>query len=128
MAVDSAVLMNLMMNNMFYIVGILGVLVLVMYVIIINLFLNLSYLKKRYKKMMTGVDSGLNLERMLMGHIDEVREAINKTAAVEAENKITRQLLISRYINSALSVFARLRIWAVISAMLWLCWIRQTTG
>ena len=65
MAVDSAVLMNLMMNNMFYIVGILGVLVLVMYVIIINLFLNLSYLKKRYKKMMTGVDSGLNLERML---------------------------------------------------------------
>lgn len=38
MAVDSAVLMNLMMNNMFYIVGILGVLVLVMYVIIINLF------------------------------------------------------------------------------------------
>ncbi len=92
MAVDSAILMNLMMNNMFYIVGILGILVLVMYVIIINLFLNLSYLKKRYKKMMTGVDSGLNLERMLMGHIDEVREAVNKTAEVEAENKITRQL------------------------------------
>lgn len=53
--------------------------------------MNLSYLKKRY-----GVGDRrrqrMNLERMLMGHIDEVREAINKTAAVEAENKITRQL------------------------------------
>lgn len=93
MAIDSTVLMGFMMNNMFYVLGLLGLLVLVMYVIIINLFMNVTYLKKRYKKMMTGVEDGANLERMLMGHIDEVKEAITRTAAVEEENKIIRQLV-----------------------------------
>jgi hypothetical protein len=93
MAIDSSVLMNMMMNNMFYILGILGVLVLVMYVIIISLFMNVSYLKKRYRKMMTGVDDGANLERMLLGHIDEVKEVVKRTAAVEEDNKIIRQLV-----------------------------------
>jgi len=93
MAIDSTVLMGFMMNNMFYVVGLLGLLVLIMYVIIINLFMNVTYLKKRYKKMMTGVEDGANLERMLMGHIDEVKEAITRTAAVEEENKIIRQLV-----------------------------------
>ena len=58
------------MNNLMYITAGLGVLVIIMYGIIINLWMNLSYLKKRYRKMMTGVD-GANLERLLIGHIDE---------------------------------------------------------
>ena len=43
------------MNNLMYITAGLGVLVIIMYGIIINLWMNLSYLKKRYRKMMTGV-------------------------------------------------------------------------
>ena len=66
------------------IVGVLGVLVIVMYAIILNLYLNLRYLKKRYRKMMTGVDNG-NLERMLIGHIDEVRRVQQENAEIRAE-------------------------------------------
>lgn len=74
------------LNNMMNIVGILGVLVIIMYGIIINLAMNLNYLKKRYRKMMTGVD-GANLERMLIGHIDEVKSVVAKNQELEAENK-----------------------------------------
>ncbi|MCI7330715.1 MAG: DUF4446 family protein [Selenomonadaceae bacterium] len=74
------------LNNMMYIVGILGVLVIIMYGIIINLAMNLNYLKKRYRKMMTGVD-GANLERMLIGHIDEVKAVVAKNQELEAENR-----------------------------------------
>ncbi len=38
-------LMDMLMTNLTYIVGGLGVLVIIMYVIIINLYMNLSYLK-----------------------------------------------------------------------------------
>ena len=48
--------MNFIVNNLSYLVGILGVLVIIMYLLIINLIYNLNYMKKRYKKMMTGVD------------------------------------------------------------------------
>ena len=43
-----------------------------MMIIIGNLYFNLSYLKKRYRKMMTGAD-GANIERMLIGYIDETK-------------------------------------------------------
>ncbi len=93
MEIDSAFLTAFMMNNMFYITGILGILVLIMYVIIISLFMNVSYLKKRYRKMMTGVEDGANLERMLMGHIDEVKEVASRMVRVEEENKVIRELV-----------------------------------
>ena len=63
-------IMNYVVNNTSYMIAILGVLMIVMYLLIINLYYNLNYMKKRYKKMMTGVDDGANLERMLLGHID----------------------------------------------------------
>ena len=44
--------MNFIVNNLSYLVGILGVLVIIMYLLIINLIYNLNYMKKRYKKMM----------------------------------------------------------------------------
>ena len=75
---------KLVMENTMIIVGVLGVLVIVMYAIILNLYLNLRYLKKRYRKMMTGVDNG-NLERMLIGHIDEVRRVQQENAEIRAE-------------------------------------------
>ena len=55
---DNAELMKFMMSNLLYIVGGLGVLVIIMYVIIIYLYMNTSYLKKRYRQMMTGEQNG----------------------------------------------------------------------
>lgn len=89
---DNKMIMDFMMTNMFYIVGGLGVLMIIMYIIIINLYLNLSYLKKRYRKMMTGVD-GANLERMLIGHIDETKTVVEENARIRADNKRIDALL-----------------------------------
>jgi len=83
---DIQAVSQFVLNNMMYIVGILGVLVIIMYGIIINLAMNLNYLKKRYRKMMTGVD-GANLERMLIGHIDEVKRVVEENQAIKAENQ-----------------------------------------
>ncbi len=80
------------MQNMSYIVGVLGILIIVMYLIIIHLYMNLSYLKKRYKKMMTGVESG-NLERMLIGHIDRVKVVVDEQEKLKLENKRIDALL-----------------------------------
>lgn len=80
------------MNNLMYITAGLGILVIVMYGIIINLWMNLSYLKKRYRKMMTGVD-GANLERMLIGHIDEVKKVVEENQRIDLENQHLAALL-----------------------------------
>ena len=85
-------LMDMLMTNLTYIVGGLGVLVIIMYVIIINLYMNLSYLKKRYRKMMAGAD-GANLERMLIGHIDETKAVAEENARIKEENKRIAGLL-----------------------------------
>lgn len=89
---DNKMLMDMLMTNLTYIVGGLGVLVIIMYVIIINLYMNLSYLKKRYRKMMAGAD-GANLERMLIGHIDETKAVVEENARIKAENKQLAALL-----------------------------------
>ena len=82
----------MLMTNLTYIVGGLGVLVIIMYVIIINLYMNLSYLKKRYRKMMAGAD-GANLERMLIGHIDETKAVVEENARIKEEHKRIAGLL-----------------------------------
>ena len=71
--------MNFIVNNLSYLVGILGVLVIIMYLLLINLIYKLNYMKKRYKKMMTGVD-GANPERMMIACID-------RNKAVSDENE-----------------------------------------
>ena len=81
-----------MMANMPFIVIGLGVIVLIMLGIMINQALKLSYMKKRYRKMMAGVD-GANLERMLMGHIDEVKKVVEKNEQIDAENRRIDALL-----------------------------------
>ena len=89
---DIQELNQFVMNNLMVITAAIGVLVIIMYGIIINLALNLSYLKKRYRKMMTGVD-GANLERMLIGHIDEVKAVVEENQAIKEENKRQDALL-----------------------------------
>lgn len=85
-------IMEFVTNNLSYMVSILLVLVVVMYLIIINLFYNLNYMKKRYKKMMTGVD-GANLERMLIGCIDSTKAVVDENAKLWDENKAIKELL-----------------------------------
>lgn len=42
-------IMNFIINNLSYMVGILGILVIVMYLLLIHLFYNLNYMKKDTK-------------------------------------------------------------------------------
>lgn len=86
-------IMNYVVNNTSYMIAILGVLMIVMYLLIINLYYNLNYMKKRYKKMTTGIDDGANLERMLLGHIDETRSVAQENEKLKAENKRIDDLL-----------------------------------
>ena len=85
-------IMEFVTNNLSYMVGILLVLVVIMYLIIINLFYNLNYMKKRYKKMLTGVD-GANLERMMIGCIDSTKSVADENAKLWEENKAIKELL-----------------------------------
>lgn len=62
-------------NNAMYLMIALGVILVVTYAIIINLWMELSYVKNRYRKMMAGVEGG-NLERMIADHI-ELAESIS---------------------------------------------------
>ena len=84
--------MKAMMDNMPFIVVGMGLVLLIMLGIMINQGLKLSYMKKRYRKMMAGVD-GANIERMLMGHIDEVKKVVEKSEQLEVENKRIDALL-----------------------------------
>ena len=56
---------NFLAANMTYIIIGIVALMVIMYGIIIYLYMNLSYMKKRYRKMMQGTDGG-NIERMLL--------------------------------------------------------------
>lgn len=84
--------MDFIVNNMSYLIGTLGVLMIIMYLLVINLYYNLNYMKKRYKKMMTGVD-GANLERMMIGCIDSIKAINNENEKLWAETKEIKDLL-----------------------------------
>ncbi len=70
-------------NPVYFIVG-FGVLLVITYAIMINLWLDLSYMKKRYKKMMSGVDGG-NLERLINGQVDEINMVVNEQKELRKE-------------------------------------------
>ena len=89
---DIQVISQFVLNNLMFIVAGMGILMLIMYVFILNLYMDVRRMKKRYKKMMTGVESG-NLERMLIGHIDEVQRVKEQNTALEVENKKISDLL-----------------------------------
>ena len=62
--------MKIVMDNMPFIVIGMAIGWLILLGLVVNQAMKLNYMKKRYRKMMAGVD-GANLERMLMGHIDD---------------------------------------------------------
>lgn len=89
---DIQVLNDTMMKNLFYVIGFLIILLIILLVIVGNLYFNLSYLKKRYRKLMTGVD-GANMERMLIGHIDETKAVVEENKRLDEENRRIDALL-----------------------------------
>ena len=84
--------MKFMADNMPFIVTGMAVIMLIMLIVMINQALKLNYMKKRYRKMMAGVD-GANLERLLMGHIDEVKHVVEGNQRIDAENQRMDALL-----------------------------------
>ena len=89
---DIQAVSKFMLNNVMYLVGGLGLLVIIMYAVIINLWLNVNYMKKSYNKMMTGAD-GANLEKMLIQHIENVHQVEADNAQLKQENARIDNLL-----------------------------------
>ena len=75
---------NFILSNKIYIVIGFGVLLIITYAIMINLWLELSYMKKKYRRMMAGVDGG-NLERLINGHVDEVNSVVTEQKQIREE-------------------------------------------
>ena len=84
--------MSFMGDNMPFLVVIMAVVMLIMLGIMIKQAWTLSYMKKRYRKMMSGA-TGDNLERLLMGHIDEVRHVVEENKRLDTENRRIDELL-----------------------------------
>ena len=82
------------LNNIIPILAGLGVVAVLLLALLINLYMKVSYMKKRYRKMMTGAD-GANLERMLIGHIDETKAVMEENQEIKAECKRIDTLLQS---------------------------------
>ena len=76
------------LNNIIPILAGLGVVVVILLALLINLYMKVSYMKKRYRKMMTGAD-GANLERML----NEIQAVSDENAAIKRENERLDNLL-----------------------------------
>jgi uncharacterized protein with GYD domain len=72
--------------NLEYVIIALTVLIFIALIVFININVKLAQLNRRYKKMMEGVD-GTNLENILFQHIDTVKDATARVAALEQECK-----------------------------------------
>ena len=70
--------------NLPYILLVLTTLIFLALLVFINISIKMSRLNKRYRKMMSGME-GNNIETLLIGHIDEVRKAINKVDQLDGE-------------------------------------------
>lgn len=71
-------------TNLPYILLGLTVLIFVALIVFININIKMSRLNRRYQKMMTGMD-GVNLEQLLINHVEEVRQAVSKVKRLDDE-------------------------------------------
>lgn len=83
---DANVLTTGIMNNLQYVLLGIMAMIFIALLIFININIKLSKMNKRYQKMMQGME-GNNLEKLLIGHIEEVRHAVDKVNAMENEYK-----------------------------------------
>ena len=75
----------IMANLQYVLLGMTG-LIFVALIIFISINVKLAKMNRRYKKMMQGME-GVNLERLLMSHIDEVHQAVKKVNQLDADCK-----------------------------------------
>jgi len=71
------VLSNLIMSNVQYVLLGMTVMILLALIIFISINIKLAKLNKRYNIMMKGMD-GINVEQLLLKHIEDVKETVNK--------------------------------------------------
>ncbi|EAX46999.1 conserved hypothetical protein [Thermosinus carboxydivorans Nor1] len=81
---DLAFLSGLVMTNLHYILLAITVIILIALIFFININIKLSRLNRRYQKLMQGME-GANIERLLLAHIDEVRETVEKVNTLAAQ-------------------------------------------
>jgi hypothetical protein len=75
-------------ENLHYIILVMALLILVALIIFMTINFRLAKLNRRYQQLMQGVH-GENLEKVLLGHIEEVRQAITQ---VDSLTKDVRRL------------------------------------
>ncbi|MBD3878852.1 MAG: DUF4446 family protein [Quinella sp. 1Q5] len=68
--------------------------ILVLFGLIINLYSELSTLKKRYRKMMSGAE-GMSIERMLAAHTAEVNDALGEYKKIHSKLNSLDELMRS---------------------------------
>ena len=79
-------------DNSTWIAVFAAIIFVILFAMVINLTVQLSKMKTRYKKMMTGVDGG-NLERMLLTQIDDTRKVEEENRKLQEENRRLDELL-----------------------------------
>mgnify|MGYP003585762385 FL=1 len=89
--VELQIISDFILNNVQYFIIGLTLIFLLALIIFININIKLAKMTKRYRRLMTGMD-GSNIERLLMGHIDEVRDVVKQVNELEQQcrnNQIT---------------------------------------
>ncbi|XEQ95218.1 hypothetical protein SCACP_41300 [Sporomusa carbonis] len=81
-------------NNLPYILLGLTVLIFLALIVFININIKMTKLNKRYRKMMEGME-GANVERLLLGHIEEVRQVVDKVDKLSAEYRRIQTVAMS---------------------------------
>ncbi|MDF2570695.1 MAG: hypothetical protein K0R55_2299 [Sporomusa sp.] len=71
-------------TNLPYIILGLTALIFVALIVFININIKMSRLNRKYQKMMAGMD-GVNIERLLVEHVEEVRQAVGKVNRLDGE-------------------------------------------
>jgi len=68
---------NIIMNNLQYVLLGMTVTILLALIVFISINIKLGKMNKRYSKMMRGME-GINIEQLLLNHIEEVKQAVCK--------------------------------------------------
>jgi len=70
--------------NLPYILLVLTLLIFIALLVFISVNIKMNKLNKRYRKMMAGMEH-VNIENLLLGHIEEVRQAVSKVKELDSE-------------------------------------------
>ena len=73
-----------LLSDPLYLMTGFGIIMLITYVILINLWMELSYLKKRYRKLIYSVEDG-NLEQLINDHIDLIDRFSDERKSLQKE-------------------------------------------